>query len=90
MLASLLVLFLEGARARSSAAERHRRAQQLEAREPALYRQLAERDAVLESQRRIYMERFRRLEAQIRLNDAEIATLRRRLTIGTTGPGGSD
>ncbi len=79
-MASLLVLFVENARARSADAERHRRAQEIEAREPELHRQLADQAGVLESQRQIYIERFRRLEAQVRLQVQEIVELRARLS----------
>jgi hypothetical protein len=68
-----------GARAWSVATDGHRRAHQSEARQAYLHRQLANKDAVLESQRRIYMERFRRLEAQIRERERDIAVLRARL-----------
>jgi uncharacterized protein YceH (UPF0502 family) len=70
---------LGGARAVGVAADGHRRAQESEVRQSHLYRQLADRDAVLESQRRIYMERFRRLEAQVREREQDVAALRARL-----------
>ncbi len=89
MVASLLVLFIEGARARSFAADRHRRAQEIEARELDLYRQLKNSDAVLESQRRIYIERFRKLEAQIQQKDQQIFALRARLVTITSSLGGA-
>lgn len=78
MVATVGVLFVQGGRAWGSA-DRHRRAQEIVAREPYLYRQLANRDAVLESQRRIYTERFRRLEAQLRQREQDVAVLRERL-----------
>jgi len=68
-----------GARAWSVAADGHRRSQESEAYQSYLNRQLADRDAVLESQRRIYMERFRRLEAEIRQREQDVAALRARL-----------
>ncbi len=43
-------------------------------------RRLADQAGVLESQRQIYIERFRRLEAQVRLQVEEIAELRARLS----------
>lgn len=91
MVASLLGLFIEGARARSFAADRHRRAQEIEARELLdLYRQLTNSDAVLESQRWIYIERFRKLEAQIQQKDQQIFALRARLVKrSTSSPGGA-
>jgi hypothetical protein len=89
MMICLLVLFLEGVRARGFASDRHRRAQEIEAREVDLYRQLTAKAAVLESQRQIYMERFRRLEAQIREKEQDIVILRARLMI-TSSPGGTD
>lgn len=70
---------LGGARAWSVAADGYRRVQESEARQSHLYRQLADKDAVLESQRRIYMERFRRLEAQVRDREQVLAVLRVRL-----------
>jgi len=89
MVASLLILFVSGAGGRGFAADRLSRAQEIETREAHLYRQLADRDAVLESQRRIYMERFRRLEAHIGQKEQEIATLRARLAAITSSPGGA-
>ena len=68
-----------GARAWSVAGQDHRRTQESEIRQSYLYRQLADRDAVFESQRRIYMERFRSLEAQVRAREHEVAALRARL-----------
>jgi hypothetical protein len=68
-----------GARALSVAADGHRRAQENAVHQSYLYRQLADRDAVLESQRRIYIDRFRRLEARIRDREQDIAALRARL-----------
>jgi hypothetical protein len=65
-----------GARALSVTAEGHRRAQADAAHQSHLYRQLADRDAVLESQRRIYVERLRRLEAQVREREQDIGALR--------------
>jgi uncharacterized protein HemX len=79
MVATVGVLFVQGARAWGSATDRHRWAQESVTRESYLYRQLANRDAVLESQRRIYMERFRRLEAQLRQREEDVAVLRERL-----------
>lgn len=70
---------VSGTRAWSVAADGHRRAQESEARQSYLYRQLADRDAVLESQRQIYMERFRRLEAQVREREQDVFALRARL-----------
>lgn len=89
MVASLLILFVSGAGGRGFAADRLRRAQEIETQVAHLYRQLAAKDAVLESQRRIYMERFRRLEAHIRQKEQEIATLRARLATITSSPGGA-
>lgn len=70
---------VSGARALSVTADGHRRVQEHEAHQSYLYRQLADRDGVLESQRRIYIERFRRLEAQIREREQDIVALRARL-----------
>jgi hypothetical protein len=75
------VLTVQGARAWGSAADRHRRSGEIAAREPYLYQQLANRDAVLESQRRIYVERVRTLEAQIRQREQDVAVLRERLVM---------
>jgi hypothetical protein len=70
-----LLLFLVWASVeRSVAADRVRRAE-VEAREGYLYRQVSNRDAILESQRRIYLERIRRLEAQLWGKDQEISAL---------------
>jgi hypothetical protein len=81
VVATVCILLIQGARAWGSANDRNRRAHEIAAREPALYRQLAARDAVLESQRRIYMERLRRLEAQIRDREHDVAALRARLSV---------
>jgi hypothetical protein len=70
-----LLLFLVWASVeRSVAADRVWRAE-VEAREGYLYRQVSNRDAILESQRRIYLERIRRLEAQLWGKDQEISAL---------------
>jgi hypothetical protein len=82
LLATLGVLFVQGAWAWTFATDR-RRAQETAARESYLYVQLSNRDAVLESQRRIYMERFRKLEEQLRDRDQDVAVLRERLRPGT-------
>jgi hypothetical protein len=79
IMATVCVLLIQGARAWGSAADRNRHAHEIAAREPDLYRQLADRDAVLDSQRRIYMERLRKLEAQVRDREQDILTLRARL-----------
>jgi hypothetical protein len=71
--------FVGGARAWSVAAQGHRRLQESEVRQSYLYRQLADRDAVFESQRRIYMERFRSLEAKVREREQDVAALLARL-----------
>jgi len=68
-----------GARALSVSADGHRRAGENAAHQSYLYRQLADKDAVLESQRRVYIDRFRRLEAQVREREQDIAVLRARL-----------
>jgi hypothetical protein len=70
---------LGGARACGVAADGHRRAQESEVHQSNLYQQLADKEAVLESQRRIYVERVRRLEAQVRRAERDIAALRARL-----------
>ncbi len=80
VMAILLFLFVESARARSADAERHRRAQEIEAREPELYRQLADQAGVRESERQIHIERFRRLETQVRQQGQDIAELGARLS----------
>lgn len=79
MVAAASVLFVQGARARSFTADRHRRAQEIAAREPHLHRQLANQHAVLESQRRVYVERLRRLETRLRQREDDVALLRARL-----------
>ena len=73
--ASLLIFLAWGAVGRGFAADRVRRAE-IEVREVRLYQRLANGEAVLESQRQIYMERFRRLEARLRQKDEEINVLR--------------
>jgi hypothetical protein len=76
IVAGVGVLFVQGTRAWAFTADRHRRAQEIVARESYLYRQLANQDAVLESQRRVYMERFRRLESLLRQREDDVALLR--------------
>jgi uncharacterized protein YlxW (UPF0749 family) len=73
--ASLLVLLAWAAVGRSSAGDSVRRAE-IEAREVHLYQRLANGEAILESQRQIYIERLRRLEALIFQKDEEINSLR--------------
>jgi hypothetical protein len=82
VVASLLVFLVWGVVQRSVAADRVRRAE-VEVREGHLYRQLSNRDAVLDSQRRIYLERIRRLEAQLREKDQEVSALRTRAVEST-------
>lgn len=74
---SLLILLGWGALGRSVAAG-HVRRTEIETRELHLYQRLANGEAILESQRQVYMERFRKLEALIRQKDEEINTLRTR------------
>jgi tRNA C32,U32 (ribose-2'-O)-methylase TrmJ len=83
---------VSGARAWSVAADSHRRSEEHHAYQSYLNRQLAHRDAVLESQRRIYMERFRRLEAQVRQREQDVAALRARLRThpAASAPDGAD
>lgn len=76
---ALVVTLILLAGTRAWMADGHRRARESEAHQSHLYRQLADKDGVLESQRRIYMERVRRLEAQVREREQEVAVLRARL-----------
>jgi flagellar motility protein MotE (MotC chaperone) len=80
MMAIVGVLVVQSARAWGFTTDRHRLAQEMVARETYFSRQLANQKAVLESQRRIYMERFRRLEAQLQQRDDDVAVLRERLS----------
>jgi hypothetical protein len=76
-LACIGTLTLTGAaRGWSVAADGHRRAEESEAHHSYHHQQLANKDAIVESQRLIYMERFRRLEALVREREQEIAALR--------------
>ena len=79
-LASVLVFFVWGVGGLGFASDRVRRAGETDTREGHLYRRIAERDAVLESQRRIYMERFRKLETELRQKEQELITMRARLS----------
>jgi hypothetical protein len=81
-----LILFGSGAGRPGFAVDHHRRAREIEAREGPLYRQLAERDAVFETQRRIYVKRLQSLEAQIHQKDQEIVALRARLATISSSP----
>lgn len=67
---------------RSVAADGVRRVE-AQVREEHLYRQLSNRDAILESQRRIYLERIRRLEAALLGKDQELSALRTRAVRST-------
>lgn len=79
MLASVALVFVQGVRAWGFTADRLRRAEEIMARESSLYRQLANQDGVIEAQRRIYIERLRRLEAQLQQRDEHVAVLREHL-----------
>lgn len=83
VVASVLILFSGWASGSNVATARVRRAQEIETREERLYRRLADKDGVLESQRRIYVQRLRGLEDQIRRKDQEITDLRNRLATTT-------
>jgi hypothetical protein len=86
-LASVLFFFVWGVGGRGFAGDRLRRAEETETREVHLSRRIAERDAVLETQRRIYMERFRKLETELRQKEQEIIAMRARLST-VNGPSG--
>jgi hypothetical protein len=87
IVATACIVLIHGARAWGSAADRNRRAHEVAPREPYVYRLLADRDAAFESQRRIYMERFRKLEGQVRDREQDVALLRERLKVSTrVGP----
>ena len=75
LLGACLLLVLRRVSVERSVADRVRRAE-VEAREGHLYRLLSNRDAILDPQRRIYLERIRRLEAQLWGKDQEISALR--------------
>lgn len=79
MVASVALVFVQGVRAWGFTADRLRRAEEIMARESSLYRQLANQDGVIEAQRRTYIERFRKLEAQLQQRDEHVAVLRERL-----------
>jgi hypothetical protein len=78
----LLVFLVWATAQRSVAADRVRRAE-VEVRESHLYRQLSNQDAILESQRRVYIQRIRRLEALLRERDQIISALRTRVIEST-------
>jgi hypothetical protein len=63
----------------SLTADGHRRSRESDARQAYLYRRLADGDALFESQRRMYIERIRRLEARTREREQDVAVLRARL-----------
>jgi len=54
------------------------RIHELEARDAQFYEQLAQKDAQRESQRNIFIDRIRRVEAQLRGHSQELAVLRAR------------
>ena len=76
--AGLLILLLNDLRGAGVAADRLKRIHELEARETQLYEQLAQKDAQRESQRRIYVGRIRKHEADLRDHAQEIMALRAR------------
>jgi hypothetical protein len=73
------LMLIGGGHAWSAWAQDQRRLQESEVRQSHLHRQIIDRDAVFESQRRIYMERFRRLEGQVRDREQDVVVLRARL-----------
>jgi hypothetical protein len=77
----ILLLDLPGARL---AADRLKRVHELETREARLYEQLAEKDAHREAQRKIYIDRIRKGEAQLREHAQEILALRGRPEVKLT------
>ena len=83
-LAGVLVFVVWGVGGLGFAGDRDRRAEETETRAGHLYRQIADRDAVLESQRRIYMERFRKLETELRQKEQELIAMRARLSTMNT------
>jgi hypothetical protein len=80
----ILLLLLQDLRGARLAADRLKRIHELEAREAQLYEQLAQKDAQREVQRRIYVDRIRKGEAQLRENAVEITTLRARPEANST------
>lgn len=57
-----------------------KRIHELQAGQRALYAQLAHKDALLESQRRIYVERLRRIERFLLAKEQELVRLQTRLS----------
>lgn len=76
IVASFLLVFLHELQGGRFAADRLKRIHELEAREAQLYEQLAQKDAQRESQRRIYIDRIRKGEAQLLEHALEIMKLR--------------
>ena len=74
--AGLLIIILHDLQEAGFAADRLKRIQELEAREVHLYEQLAQKDAQRESQRRIYIDRLRKSETELREHALEMMTLR--------------
>lgn len=79
-----LLIFLLNVRGAWVAADRLKRIHELEARETQLYEQLAQKDAQRESQRRIYIDRIRKREAELRDHAQEILALRARPVLDST------
>ena len=73
---SVLMIFLHELRGGRFTADRLKRIHELEAREAQLYEQLAQKDAQRESQRRIYIDRIRKTEAQLLERALEVMMLR--------------
>ena len=85
----LLITLFQDFRGGALAAGRLKRIHELEAREVQLYEQLAQKDAQRESQRRVYVNRIRKGEAQLREHTQEIMTLRSRLEVDSMHRGSS-
>ena len=76
--ASLLIILAHDLRDAGFATDRLKRIHELEARDAQFYEQLAQKDAQRESQRNIFIDRIRRVEAQLRGHSQELAVLRAR------------
>lgn len=84
VVASVLMIFVYELRGGRFTEDRLKRVHELEAREAQLYEQLAQKDAQRESQRRIYIDRIRKGEAQLLEHAREIMRLRGRSEASST------
>lgn len=83
-LAIALVIAAHSATRAGFPSDDSKRIQELQTSEAHLYRQIANREAQLESQRKVYITRIRKLEDALLQKDREIARLKTRVLQATS------